>query len=201
MSVTFPVTVGDLAGLLSVATRRDPDKIARQVRGWLQQGILQPAFKEARGPSGTIAAAMFDLRGVCAVRLMMALTDFNFGGADLKQAAQIMDWSVDPRLALRPINGTFPPRGIDAVIASVEAEERHKWWFELVCRVDAATGERSPLMGRFVRDDQPAVGDDSPLSPHYPLTSDGLALQGVLRVPASDLIKPFVALAGVARVG
>ncbi|RXF69899.1 helix-turn-helix domain-containing protein [Hansschlegelia zhihuaiae] len=183
-------TVGETAALLAAQTGQPADMIARQLRSWIQQGLVMPAEREARGTTGQIAAALFDQRAVAALRIMMALSAMSRGA--LVGSWQAMHSAADARLELPAIDSTFPPRGIDAVIRSIRENDGCHWSFVTIQKLNAKTGERFHL-GGFIRDDQKDYPESDPRSNSAMWREEGLVHEGKHIIDASALLAPILA--------
>jgi hypothetical protein len=130
--------------------------------------------------------AEYSVERFCAARLMIALYELGIDPSQIRGVTQTMFKAVDARLMLGVINGHFPPRGIDAFIASVADESI--WNLRLIIKRDTSTGEKFTF-GEFLRQDQPVFSTLNPLSKSDLWNAENIVVLAELDIPATSLLK------------
>lgn len=133
--------IGEMASKIAASDLSAPaDYRARQLRGFVQAGILMPTRHKGLGRN---AAAEFDETGLCAARLFCTLADWRFDIHTLREAAV---WMAAPARKKWPPNKIHPSDGLPAMVAGLKAGE--DWDF--VLNFARATDGGREIHGGFV---------------------------------------------------
>src|SRR4051812_37465761 len=89
------------------------ENLYQQLRGLSQRGLFHPTVT----PAGRAKAAEFELATVCAVRLLMALSDLGFDARTLRDAYRFI---LKPYVPIHPRSGSLPVTELEAVLEGIE---------------------------------------------------------------------------------
>lgn len=177
------LTVGEAVQVLARATGRDPGPLARQIRGWLQQKIVEPTARGEQGPAGRVPPALFDAAGVCRLRVLMAL----YGSAVVFSSnTDDAGGSIDRKLASYQRNdGEREYSFREAVTASDDAR-----WAVRVYRIWDRLERRHGFYVEWLRNGESGRRDEADGCELFVIGSD---IEAVTEVPFSDLVGPILA--------
>lgn len=164
------------------------DLMTRQLRNLATQQLISAT--EVRGGRRTIYLAMQE---AAKARLYIAMVNFGLDSTAIRAASELWNRAADPRLELGIIDGSYPPRIVDAILRDLSIGGPD-WNFVLRLRFYVETGKRV-IDGGFMRADQQKPLVDEPLSNEgYDgdgvRTSDGtIQTEGTLTIPVSKLLR------------
>lgn len=181
-------TVSEIAAPLAKVTHQERGPVERQIRGWVQQGILIPTQTEKRGTTGSIEASLFNETEMCRARLLMALSQAS--NVKFSQAVTHEDSTY-----------IYHHRNIEAAVSGTKTGEN--WYFRVV--VSKIQGElRASCQwtnGHTLDWQQIEEGDTTRIEPstsnplHPDVNPIGGTVEAVIMVPFSKLIRPLLATA------
>jgi hypothetical protein len=188
-------SLSQLAELFTKSIGGDDERrelMTRQLRNLATQQLI--AATEIRGGRRTV---YLGVRETSKARIQIAMVNLGLDASAIREASQLWDRAVDPRLGLPSIDGYFPPRGLDAVLYDM-SHGGPDWMFVVRLRYIMETGERF-VVGGFTRVDQPDHDEEHPLSTKG-MNADGvrtsegtLRTEGTLQIPASELLRNIFA--------
>ena len=181
-------TVSEVAAQLAPLTGHPESAIARQMRGWIQTGLLKPTEREARGTTGQIEAALFDDVGVCATRLTLALSAVTQLRNLDSLIPKILADSKSQRVKLY-VDGTQEKLSFEAAIEGTRLRPSDDWILEVIILRDLIE-HRIDTRVQWVRN---GVRDFGNLDPRAPDTFIiGGEIEAVVSIPFSRMIRPLL---------
>lgn len=171
------MTIGDVADRLAAADGvNSASYFARQIRSFVQRGILQPLTYQGEGRT---AAAVFGEEGLCEARIMTVLARMGFSPEQMLGAHQCMQNMSDPDW--RAENGSKPHRpGLPLAMEGAKQNERWFLVLHLLQERFEVNEEIGNIMGSFSR--KPSF--DNPMI-------QGLALASVV-LDCETLFRPLL---------
>lgn len=177
--------VGSVATFLSMTMQVESSVIARQLRSWIQSGLLKPTAKESRGSTGQIEAALFDTVGICRARILMALA----ASGSLRSFEP--EASLAPRIlayAEAPVTSFESKFSFEAAVAGTIAGE--DWRLEITVVRDNLE-HRISTSTCWLRDGARPIGHVDPLAMDSHVV--GGQIEAVVTLPVSRLLAPLLA--------
>lgn len=170
-------TIGEAAAPLARATGADQAAIARQLRGWVQQGVLEPTKREARGTTGAIAATLLDDVGIARARLLLALAAMG-AGLHLREIVRSAE-DTGSSISYEPV-GTNR-HTIDAVVADARAQSATDWKLEVAFYRKEGGGVG--VLVQWLRNGKRTLAGPKP---------GEYVSEGVIVLPVTELILPLL---------
>ncbi|GEC30660.1 hypothetical protein [Sinorhizobium fredii] len=187
-------SLSELAEMFTKSIGGDDERqelMVRQIRNLATQQLIKAT--EIRGGRRTVYLGM---REAAKARIQIAMINLGLDALAIRDVSQLWEQgerAVDPRLGHPVIGGSYPPRGLDAVLYDL-SNGGPDWSFIVHIRFIVETGERF-VVGGFVRADQPELPEEHPLSlkgmnADGVRTSEGtVRTEGSLLIPATQLIR------------
>ncbi|MGJ8609504.1 MAG: hypothetical protein ACSHWY_00325 [Octadecabacter sp.] len=180
-------TASDIADAIAKARSLSEDakkKTLREIRHHQKRERITPTAEplDARGTAG------FSKRNVAKAAILTGLSRLGVSDKALDGVAIAMEMASDPRLELPVIDGTWPPRGLDAVLA---ADDMQDWKLFLMMKED--TDAVQFVLGGFVRADQQPYLESDPRSGSAMWAEEGLNILMEMTITCDRLVAPVLA--------
>ncbi len=191
------LTVGQTAILIASQTGASSDYLARQIRTFLQHGLLEASEYRGNGPT---AAAVLTAEGWCKARLLFALANAHeYDVRLLKQVSYWMEAAADIRLADQPFDAFNPASGLRAAVWAAENDRSKYWTYDLIAERCPSQGGLVRFVGGFRRSDQEAYPEHDPRALNYRYAQSPedarWDFESLLSFPATDFFVPLLTAA------
>ena len=166
------MSIGMLAARLAEADGANtPEFHARQLRGWVQNGILQPSSYRGEGRT---AAAMFDDSALLKARICWALVRIGLTASQIEQATRCMNnWDE------------YPERIVAGCSTLVDLLKKQQQWFFQI-----AIWSNERMSGCFTKRPDFSNPLEAEMSYGYVVLDCQALWRGLVEIPADDAADP-----------